>query len=829
MENLLQDIRYAARLFAKSPGFTCLAVAALALGIGANTAIFSLINSVLLRPPGGIQKPGRLVMLERVQNGALLGSFSRPDYLDYAEQTRTLTGLAASCRTPVSFSDGDERPPLRIRGELVSGNYFSILGARPALGRLLLPSDDGAPGAHPVAVLSFGFWQRVLGSDPNVVGTTIDLNGYGFAVVGIAAPDFNGIKTGQESDVWVPVAMQPQTIPRMSTNMLQERNAGWLNLFGRLAPGASVEQAQSELATIARRLEQAYPETNQGRTVAVRSGFGLSSTDRAQSRTFLGLLLGGVFLLLLIACGNVANLLLVRAMARRREIAVRLAIGASRGRLIRQLLTEGVLLSLLGGVAGLLIAPWAAGLITVYVKPSNVLAGVDHKLDPRVLGFTLLVSIATGILFGLAPALHASRPELTSSLKDGSPASGHSKSRAQSLLIVSQVALSLVLLIGVGLTVRTMQRILAVDRGFDSRNLLLMSFDLSIQGYTQRTGTQFYTQLWDRLESLPGAVSACTAKNVPPTDWVDGRPIFREGEAAPPEQLKIRDDLGVKVACDAVSPGYFSTLGIGLLQGREFTIRDNGDSPPVAIASERLARQLWPGGNAIGKRIQMPQWPDYAAGPPVEIVGIARDVPHRSLTEELPLMLYYPVLQNYDGRATLVVRTADSVRPGQLGQAIRDEVASIDKNLPLFGVQTMDDHVADGLWEQRMASGLIGAFGLLALALSGLGLYGVIAHWVGLRRHEIGVRMALGARSRDVVSLVVRHAMLLSALGICFGLAAALALTRLLTGLLFGVSALDPAIFTASSLVLASVGLLASYAPARKATRVDLVAVLRQE
>jgi predicted permease len=820
---LWQDIRYAARLLTRSLSFTALAVLALALGIGANTAIFSLVNAVLLRPLPGVQDPSQLVSFERLQRGRNYYNFAYPDYLDYRDQSRSFTGLAAHVATPLSFTASTTE---RLRGDLVTGNYFHLLGVKPALGRLLQPDDDVTVGAHPVAVVSYGLWQRAFGSDPNIVGQSIKLNGHDFTVVGVASRDFGGTSTGASFDVWLPMAMQPQAIPRMSPGVLQDRSAGWIGIFGRLKAGVRLEQAQAEMNTIAGRLAQAYPATNEDRSASLLAGVGLISADRASLSRFLGMLLAAVALLLLIACCNVANLLMVRATSRRREIAVRLALGASRSRLVRQLLTEGVMLSLLAGALGMMLAPWTADLILAFQQPAYGLRGLDSGLDYRVLGFTLGLSLLTGILFGLAPALAASKPDLVTSLKDGTPAGSFRRSRLQNLLVASQVALSLVLLIGAGLAVRTMDKVLAIDRGFDTDDRLLMSLDLSIQGYTQEAGNSFYQQLIKQLESIPGVVSASFAKTVPPNDWSDSMSVFYEGQEPTQEELRGSQELGIRTDANRVAPRYFQTLGIPLLEGRDFTEADREGAPVVAIINEKLAERLWPGESAVGKRLAAP----FLSGPhrpPVEIVGVAKDTRYRTLLAEAPPILYLPVLQAYDGRTTLVIHTAGE--PARLIETIRGEVARVDKNLPLFAVKSMSEQVAVTLWQQRMAAGLIGIFGVLALALAAIGLYGVMSHAVAQRTHEIGIRMALGADHRAVVGLVVKQGLRVAVTGLLLGIVAALALTRLMTSLLYEVSTTDPMTFIVASALLMAVALLASYIPARRAARVEPLAALRHE
>jgi macrolide transport system ATP-binding/permease protein len=823
MENLWQDLRAAIRRTIKSPGFTVLAVLALALGIGANTAIFSLINGALLRALPGVQAPDRLVTLERTQNGKVQYSFGYPDYLDYRDHNNSLAGLAAHCGTPLSFANGSTE---RLRGDLVSGNYFSVLGVKPALGRLIEPDDDNTAGGHPVAVLSYGFWVRAFGAASDIAGRSMKLNGYDFTIIGVASRDFTGTQTGTTFDVWIPLMMQVEAMPRtMGRNWFNDRSAGWLGLFGRRHSGVSLEQAQSELSAIAGGLEQSYPATNARRGVSVLEGLGFNSNDRVGLRNFLGLLLAAVGLLLLIACSNVANLLLLRATSRRREIAVKLALGATRGRIVRQLLTEGLLLSVLAAALGLLLAPWMTQLIVAFQQPAYALRGIDVSLDARVLFFTVLLSVVTAVGFGLTPALQASKTDLVSSLKDGAPSSGHQRLRLQQSLIVIQIALSLVLLIGAGLAVRTMRKALTMDRGFDGENMALMSMDLTIRGYGESQGRSFYEELLRRVNALPGVISSSLAKTVPPNDWSDRLSVFLPGDEPPPEVLRARDDLGLRVDANRIAPDYFRTLGIPILEGREFTTDDRVGAAAVVIVNERLAKQLWPGESAIGKLLSVPFW--HEPRPPVQIIGVAKNTKHRSLLEDMPMLVYLPELQVYDGRATLVART--SIDPAALIPAIRDEVAAIDKDISLYSVKTISEQIDSTLWQQRTAAGLIGIFGVLALALAAIGIYGVMAHRVAGRTREIGIRMALGANARDVMRMILRQGLVLALTGVGAGLAGAFALTRLMSSLLYGVSATDPVTFLVSGLVLIGVALGAGFVPARRATRIDPMIALRCE
>lgn len=821
METIWQDLRFAIRLFRRNPGFTLVAIVALALGIGANTAIFSLINGALLRPLPGLRDPDQLVLLERTTNGSP-SSFGYPDYADYRDRNISLAGLAAHCGTPLTFDNGTVE---RLRGDLVSGNYFEVLGVKPLLGRLIGPEDDRQPGASPVAVLSYGLWSRVFGADPAVEGRIIKLNDYDFTVVGVAARDFAGTEKGFSFDVWIPVKMQVQAMPRtMGRNWFNDRAAGWLSLFGRLKQASTLEAAQTELGTIAAQLEQSYPASNSGGTVSLIRGLGRDADDRHSLTKFLGLLLAAVVLLLLIACTNVANLLMVRATTRSREIAVKLALGATRVRLIRQLLAEGLLLSLGAAAIGTLFAPWVARLIVSLQQPSYGLRGTDAGLDARVLVFAALLAVLTGVVFGLAPALQTSNPDLVVALKEGSQGASR-RSRVQRYLVVVQVALSLVLVIGAALAVRTMQKVLTMERGFDNDNLVLMSMDLTIQNYDEAKGKSFYEELIRRIEGIPGVQSASLAKTVPPNDWSDRLSVFLPGDEPPPEVLRGRDDLGLRVDANRIAPHYFQTLGIQLLEGREFDYADRGGTPLVAILNENLAARLWPGESAIGKLLAVPFWREPR--PPVTIIGVVRNTKHRSLLAEMPMIVYLPELQAYDGRATLVARVSSN--PQSFIPVIRGEVAAIDRRLPLYAVKTMSEQISSTLWQQRMAAGLIGLFGSLALLLAAIGLYGIVSHWVALRTREIGIRLALGARASSVIRMVIRQGLWLAAQGIALGIASALLLTRMMSSLLYGISTTDPMSFATASILLAGVALGASFVPARRATRVDPMVALRCE
>jgi predicted permease len=577
---------------------------------------------------------------------------------------------------------------------------------------------------------------------------------------------------------------------------------------------------------IAGRLAAAYPESNEHRSVDVIPSFGMDPDDRAALQKFFGLLIGSVGILLLISCTNVANLLLSRADSRRREIAMRLALGASRGQLVRQLLTEGVLLSCLAGGLGLLLTPWTGSLILAFRQPLYALRNVDTTPDARVLGFTLAVALLTGIFFSLVPALQASKPDLVATLKDNTPGVGR-RSRLKSVLVSSQVALSLVLLVVAGVTVRKMQKIVNQNPGFTSNNLLMMSISPSTQGYSEPQGERFYEELLARVERIPGIQSASLATTVPPSDWSSRVSIFYEGQVPPLDYFRGHEfELGIRVDMNNVTPNYFRTMGIPILQGRDFAERDRPGAPLVAIVSQRLAQRLWPDQNVVGKRIECPPW-EGTPRPPFEIIGVSADARYRSLLADAPLLLYLPESQNYNGTETLVIHTSRD--PIGVLAAVRSAVSSLDANLPIFAVKTMSDQVDDSLWQPRMAAGILGCFSFLALVLAAVGLYAVVSQWMGQRTREIGIRMALGAKPQNVMRLILGYGAGLALWGISAGVLIGSAVTRFVSAQLFGTNSTDAMTIAGIAALLLFVALAACYVPARRAMGVDPMVALRYE
>jgi len=835
METLWQDLRYGFRVLRASPGFAAVAVLSLALGIGANTSIFSVVNAALLRPLP-VNEPDRLMFVFNGTTTNPWGVSSYPGYLDYRDKDEVFSDLLTYSSITVS-ARADDQSDL-ISGSIVSGNFFDVLGLRAALGRTFTPEEDKTPNTHPVAVISHGLWERRFGGDPQVIGQQIALNGHAFTIVGVTPAGFNGPEVLENNDIYAPMMMQALVRPPrggfsgdMNPDLLSRRGARWLKMIGRLKPGVSFEQAQAAMTTIAAGLEQAYPESNRNTIATLFPVNKIDPQGYPQLLSVAGLLLAVVGIVLLIACANVANLLLARASARRREIAVRLAMGASRSRLIRQLLTESLLISLAGGVAGLLLALWTIDVLKSATPPDGIFSfTLDYRLDGRVLAFTFALSLATGVIFGLAPALQASRPDLVPALKDEASAAvqGRRRFNLRNALVVAQVALSLVLLIGAGLFLRSLNNAQAIDPGFTADKILDAQLNINLLRYTKAQGQQFYGQVIERIEALPGVESASLARVVPMSGAGRTSSFLIQGQQGP-DNVSRSEGTGPDaenphtVNTNVVGLRYFQTMGIRLLQGRDFTGQDNENTPLAVIVNEAFARRHLAGEDALGKRESF----RGANGPWSEIVGVVRDSKYRTLGESPRPSAYVPLAQNHETGMTLQVRTASN--PVSIAASVRREVQALDPNLAVTNLQSLSDVVAASLFAARMGAALLAIFGFLALLLAAIGLYGVMSYAVSRRTREIGIRMALGAGTGNVLRLVLKEGLMLVGGGVAAGLIVAAAATRLLASFLYGVSPLDATTFAAIPLVLAVVALLASYLPARRAAKVDPMVALRYE
>jgi predicted permease len=820
---MIEQIRQTVRSIWRRPAAAITPVIVLTLGIGASTAIFSIINGALLRPLSGVRQPQELILLQRVQDGQLLGNFGYPDYLDYRRQTRVLGGLAAAGVASLSYTRGGTTD--RIRGSIVSGDYFSLLGVEAAAGRVLMREDEDARADN--AVLSYRLFRRDFSGDPNaVLGRPIQLNGHTFTIVGIAPKDFIGTTIGAPTDVWLPVTTQPMALPYIAQDILQNRAAGWLTLFGRLRPGFRIEQAQSELGLIAAALAESYPETNAHRSLRVFPGLGMDPETKVQLTRFLASLFASVVLLLLIACGNVSSLMLALGISRRREIALRAALGASRAHLFGQLLGEALLLASAACVLGLIVASFLSPVIAAWQPGNYGLQNLDVSPDLRVFAFAVIAAFVVAIPCALAPIWQASKVDLARSLKQGTAGAGRQTTFFRSALVVAQVALSVVLLIGAGLVVRTVHRVLNSDQGFDTKHIALLSVDLTTNGYTDERAKIFYDQLLQRVQALPGVVAASLASSVPPSVFSSRRAIFYPGQQPANIQGREFDPGNLRVDSSNVGPGYLRSMGIELVRGRDFMPQDRQGAVAVAVVNDRLGQLLWPGENAIGKQLSVPEFAGIA-DPNVEIIGVARSTKNRSLLETPPPILYLPLMQRYSGRVTLVVRTAGD--PSASIPEFARQIHELDENLPVFAIETMQGHIADSLWQQRVASSLIGLFGVFAALLASVGLYGIVAHGVAERVREIGIRVALGGRASNIRGMVLRQGLSLVAIGITLGLCLAYGLTRFLAGLLYEISPHDIPTYLTVCVLLAAVAFLASEIPARRAIDIDPVVALRIE
>jgi predicted permease len=833
MDTLWQDVRYSLRLLARAPIFTAILVLTLALGIGANTAIFNLMDQALLRGLP-VERPAELVALHGPgpNQGMLQGEmdvplpFSYPMYTDFRDRSPVFSGVIGRFGTAAAITSNGTTEPARV--ELVTGNFFDVLGVEAVIGRTLSPDDDRTPGAHPVAVLSHRYWTERFGADPSVLNRVVRVNATPMTIVGVTPAKFNGVYLGSAVDLFVPVMMKAQMTP--TWDELSNRRARWLYVLARRKPGVSREQASSAMNVLYRQINEAEIKTIPGGSERFRKQFvekrlellpggkGLSDQREQVTTPFL-VLMAMVGLVLAIACANVANLLLARATAREREIAVRLAIGAGRGRLVRQLLVESLLVAAGGVLAGLLVAGWTADLL-IRALPGEDAAHIFTALpDLRVIAFAIVLGVVTGLTFGLVPALQATRPALTTALNsETGRVAGRTHARLRKSLVVAQVALSLLLLIGAGLFLRSLANLRKVDVGFKADHLLTFAIDPSLNGYTQERTQQLFGRLRQELAALPGVVSASLAKEPIMTRSESSRTVRVDG-------YRAAEGENMNPTLNTIAPGYFTTLSVPLVAGRDFTEADRAEAPRVAIVNEVMARRYWGETSPIGKRIG---FGSRRTEFDIEIVGVVRDGKYASLKDEARRFIYLPYQQDDRlANVTMYVRTHGD--PLAITNSARAVVARADSTLPITQVRTMEMTIDESLFLDRFVAMLSAAFGALATLLAAIGLYGVMSYLVGRRTREIGIRMALGAARSEVLWLVLREVAVLAAIGAAIGLPLAVGLGLLLRSQLFGLQPIDPWSIGTALAALALVALAAGYLPARRASAVDPMVALRYE
>jgi predicted permease len=820
--NPISDLRAAARSIGHAKGLLAFATATLGAGIGVNTALFTLLDAVLLRPVPGVVHSGDLVRILRSLDGTVQGNQSYPDYLD-CRNARSFAGLAAERLVSIRMAG----PPAELApGAIVTGNYFQVMGARPLLGRLLDASDDEGIDTHPVVVLSEAFWRQRFGADENIVGRNLSLNGYRFTVAGVARAPFAGVEFGQPTALWMPISMVRQAMTRnRNYDFLGNRRAGWLTFYGRLWPETRLEAAQSELTGTARRLESIYPATNRGRSFVVAANAGMSPERRESMRALLTLLTAGAGLVLLIACGNVGNLMLARAAGRVREMAIRMSLGAGRGDLLRQLAFESAIYGLAGGAAGVLMAWWTLPFLEHIALPqgTNLAASV---IDARVLLFDI-ASVTTAVfLFGSAPAWFILRQQGLSGLYRATADESRAGTRPMGVWVVSQVALSFALVASAAMVLGSMRKIVAIDPGYRPRGIVVAAMDLSLTGYSPERGTQFFADLSEAVSSLPGVRSATVAKSSPAVDWSDRVAVFADGSVPAGTAGYSRAPGAMTVDRNIVAPGYFRTLGIPLLTGRDFAWSDRRSQIPVAIVSRSLAERLWPGEDPRGKRIVIPIDGEPLPSP-TEIIGVAADARYRSVLNGPAPLLYTPIAQQYDSIGRLMASVEGN--PAPLKAAIRQAIQRADPELPVLSLSTIQEQIESSLWQRRAAAALLSLCGLLAAGLACAGIYAVLAYATARGRRDVAIRMALGARPSAVLAGVLARTVKLTALGIAAGLPLAIWAKPGLKTLLYDAGPVAPAALSSAGAVFLAVALAAGFVPARRAATIDPVASLRQQ
>ena len=813
MNNFVNDLKIAARMLLKNPLFTLAAVGTLALGIGLNTAVFSAVYEVVLKPLPGVQEPDRLVQVFRSWPGIEYGSNSIPHYFDLRDRSGDFfSEVAAWSMNPTSVS-AEGQSEIRL-GKMVSANYFQVMGVNAELGRVFIPEEEGrAPGASPVTVISQQFWQTRYGGDVDVLGRSVLINGHPFEIIGVLPGEFRGVIPILQADVWVPLMMQREFMP--GRNRFEARGSNFQQVIARLQPGVTPELAQEGLDALTLQFREEMPEAyaEPEMMLVPQSEVAIAPEMRGAAVGMSGVIMGVVGLLLLIACVNVANLFLARAQDRKKEMGVRLSLGASRGRVVTQLLTESILFSVLAGAAGLMLAFVAVRGASRITLPIDIPHSFDLSINLPVLLFSIAVALLAGVVFGLAPAIQASRPDLVTALKGEISAEGVKGSRTSRLLVIGQMALSLVLLISAGLFIQNLAASTALDKGFNAENLVLAALDPSLQGYEREQTEQFYRDLIERVEAYPGVSAAAMGQLVPLSFSSSDTSVEIPGyDPSPEERMSIR--------YNRVSPGYFEAMGIPVIQGREFSEEDRADGPGAIIVNQHFAERFWPGENPIGKQVN-------SSGMERSVVGVVANGKYGTLSEAPLDYQYFPLAQAFSGGGYLHVRMAGD--PEAMIQPLRDIVRGLDPDLPIFDVKTMNTHLGIALMPARLAGIVLGAFGLLGLLLAAVGIYGVMAYSVAQRTREIGIRVAIGANQADVTGMVVRQGLRLVLFGGGVGLLAALGVSQLIKSLLLSGRGVDPVSFVGVPVVLGAVALLATYLPARKAARVDPVRALKYE
>jgi len=817
---MIADLRFAVRMLIKYPAFSIVAFLALVLGIGANTTVFGIINALLLRPlpVGHSEGVVKVFTTDNHIPGKL--SMSYLNFQDYAKQNTAFSSMAAYTFAGMGMTRGTDT--LNVVGLLVSGNYFDLLQVKPHLGRTFLPEEDATPNGHPVVVLGYSFWKK-LGADPAIVGSPITLNGHSFTVLGVVPAAFTGVDVGFSPDLWVPISMHQWVRPGADF-WFESRRALLLNIIARLKPGVTMSEAQAQMRTIAKQLEQAYPDVNKERSIALMSleaakSQGLAGpTNENLARDVSLLLLVASASILLIACANVANLLLARSTARQREMAVRLALGAGRGRIVRQLLTESILLGVIGGAGGVILAYCLGDVLIALLPPTPFPITLNPQPDWRVLIFSFVVAVLSGVIFGLAPALQMARWNLNQGLRERASTGGGAVTRLnlRSLLVVAQIAVSLLLLIGSGLFLKSFYEAQAINPGFRTDNLNLVTINPVLARYDTDRALQVVRAILDQIRHDP-RVAGADVNNWVPLQGGEARTIVIDGRDPNDEHNRRFANYS------PITPGYFQTMGIHLLRGRNFTQQDaEKNAAPVAIIDETMAKQFWPNEDALGRRFRF--MIDKA---PIEVIGIARDSKATTLGEVPVPMVYWPLKEITDAGITLFVHTTGA--PGVMLSQIRQIVRDVDVHIPITYEKTIRDHMAIALWPSWMGAMLLGSLGLLAFILASMGVYGVMAYSVSQRTRELGIRMALGAQTSQVIQLVLRQGMFLAAIGLVFGLFAAFGSTRLAGSLLYGVNPSDPVIFIGVTSLLAFAAFAACYFPARRALKINPVIALRTE